>query len=150
VGLFSTEKNVEENPSDDQPDTGPRRLPASGDKLQELLSSFSINHELGVARMGMIGPDTTFITTNSVNMTGSMQISANWAIYFGNIGYDFQTNQLTYPDIGISRDLHCWILSFNWQPTRGTYAFNIRVKPGTFEFLKFPYKRGNYDSSGGF
>jgi hypothetical protein len=83
-------------------------------------------------------------------MVGGMEVTPNWSIYFGNIGYDFISKQLTYPDIGISRDLHCWQMTFNWQPTRGTYAFNISVKPGTFDFLKVPYKRGNYDSSGGF
>ena len=98
----------------------------------------------------MTGPDITRVTTNNINMVGGMEVTPNWSIYFGNIGYDFISKRLTYPDIGLSRDLHCWQMSFNWQPTRGTYAFNISVKPGTFDFLKVPYKRGNYDSTGGF
>ncbi len=131
--------------------------PASGNsyrnqtsKFEELLSGFNINHEFGAIRMGMIGPDVTMVTTNSVNLIGSMKLTPNWSIYFGNIGYDFISKRITYPDIGLSRNLHCWEMSFNWQPTRGTYAFNINVKPGTFDFLKVPYKRGNYDASGGF
>jgi hypothetical protein len=126
------------------------RVTPTGDRFEDLLGRFSISHEFGVVQMGMTGPDETRITTNSINMIGSMQVTPNWTIFFGNIGYDFISKQLTYPDIGISRDLHCWQMSFNWQPTRGTYAFNISVKPGTFDFLKVPYKRGNYDSSGGF
>ncbi len=119
-------------------------------RFAELLSGFSISHEFGALRMGMDGPDITMVTTNSVNMIGSMRLTPNWSIFFGNIGYDFISNQITYPDIGLTRDLHCWQMSFNWQPTRGTYAFNINVKPGTFDFLKVPYKQDNYDSSGGF
>lgn len=119
-------------------------------KFEELLSGFNINHEFGAVRVGMSGPDVTMVTTNSINMTGGMKLTPNWSIYFGNIGYDFISKRITYPDIGLSRDLHCWQMSFNWQPTRGTYAFNINVKPGTFDFLKVPYKRGNYDASGGF
>lgn len=122
----------------------------SRDKFEQLLSGFSINHELGIVRMGETGPDITMVTTNSINMIGGMKVTPNWSIYFGNIGYDFISKRITYPDIGIARDLHCWQMSFNWQPTRGTYAFNINVKPGTFDFLKVPYKRSNYDSSGGF
>jgi hypothetical protein len=132
------------------PEETSKRMPDKRDKLEELLSGFSINHELGIVRMGMNGPDETRVTTNNINMVGSMRLTPNWSIYFGNIGYDFLSNQITYPDIGISRDLHCWQLSFNFQPTRGTYAFNINVKPGTFDFIKLPYKRGNYDTSGGF
>jgi len=134
-----------EGPNVNQPRTVDTR-----DKFEDLLSGFSISHEFGVVRMGMVGTDMTVVTTNNINMVGGMEITPNWSIYFGNIGYDFISKQITYPDLGIARDLHCWQLSFNWQPTRGTYAFNISVKPGTFDFLKVPYKRGNYDSSGGF
>jgi len=128
----------------------PGRPKDNRDKFEDLLASFSISHEFGVERRGINGPDFNMVTTNSINLVGGMEITPNWSIYFGNIGYDFISKQITYPDIGLSRDLHCWQLSFNWQPTRGTYAFNINVKPGTFDFLKVPYKRGNYDSSGGF
>jgi len=142
--LFSPEVPV-------QPDeSGTKTIKDTRSKFEDLLSGFSINHELGIVRMGMTGPDITRVTTNNINMVGGMEVTPNWSIYFGNIGYDFISKRLTYPDIGLSRDLHCWQMSFNWQPTRGTYAFNISVKPGTFDFLKVPYKRGNYDSTGGF
>lgn len=130
------------------PQSGPGRLPTSRDKFFDLLSRFSINHELGLMRLGRTGKDTTGITTNSINMVGSMQITPNWSIIFGNIGYDFESKQLTYPDIGLARDLHCWQLSFNFQPTRRTYSFHIGVKPGSFDFLKFPYRRGNQEGFG--
>jgi len=125
-----------------------KKLPVKGDKFLELLSNFQINHELGVARAWMPGRDTTIITTNNINLVGSIQLTPNWSINFGNIGYDFRSKQLTYPDVGIARDLHCWQLSFSFQPTRGTYAFHLGVKPGSFDFLKFPYNKGNYDSFG--
>ncbi|HZV71104.1 MAG TPA: putative LPS assembly protein LptD [Saprospiraceae bacterium] len=125
-----------------------KKLPVKGDKFFELLSNFQINHELGIIRTWRSGRDSTSISTNSVNLVGSIQLTPNWSINFGNIGYDFKSKQLTYPDIGIARDLHCWQLSFSFQPTRGTYAFHLGVKPGSFDFLKFPYNRGNYDSFG--
>jgi hypothetical protein len=149
--LFSSEEEKKSSASQGNKSApGPKKILDTREKFLDLLSSFSINHELGIVRMGMPGRDTNLITTNSINMVGSMQLTPNWSIYFGNVGYDFNSKQLTYPDIGLSRNLHCWQMSFNWQPTRGTYAFNIGVKPGTFEFLKLPYRRGNYDTSGGF
>ena len=59
----------------------------------------------------------------------------------GNIGYDFVQKQLTYPDFSFSRDLHCWEMGMSWQPVRGTYAFYLRVKPGTLDFIKVPYQQ---------
>src|SRR5690606_13400901 len=108
-----------------EPKTAPKSLPVRGDKFADLLGDFSISHELGLLRMGQPGQDTTLVTTHSVNMVGSMRLTPNWTIFFGNVGYDFRSKQLTYPDVGIARDLHCWQIAFNWQPTRGTYAFFI-------------------------
>ncbi|MEP6648042.1 MAG: putative LPS assembly protein LptD, partial [Saprospiraceae bacterium] len=130
------------------PVTPTNKLPVKGEKFLNLLSTFSVNHELGIARVWMPGRDSTIITTNSINMVGSMQITPNWSIQFGNIGYDFNSKQLTYPDIGLARDLHCWQMSFSFQPTRGTYSFHLGVKPGSFDFLKFPYNKGTQDSFG--
>ncbi len=144
-----TRKAAQTNTEEQKSSGASKKLP-SGDLFLDLLSNFTISHELGLLRMGRTGKDTTITTTHTVNMIGSMRLTPNWHIRFGNIGYDFRSKQLTYPDIGLVRDLHCWQLSFNFQPDRGTYSFNIGVKPGTFDFLKFPYRRGNYDVLGDF
>ena len=60
-------------------------------------------------------------------------------------GYDFKNKGLTYPDIGFSRILHCWQMTFSYQPDRGTYSFNIFASQGTFNFLKLPYRKDIYD-----
>lgn len=150
LSLFSNKESTDPVPASEVTPAAQNKLPTAKDKFFDLLSRFSINHELGIMRFGMPGVDTTIISTNSINMVGSMQITPNWSLIFGNIGYDFRSKQLTYPDIGLARDLHCWQLSFNFQPTRGTYSFHIGVKPGSFDFLKFPYRRGNYDIPSGF
>jgi hypothetical protein len=120
------------------------------DEFLNLLTNFTISHDLFVVRTGRIGKDTTMITTNTVNLVGSMRVTANWSVNFGNIGYDFRAKEITYPDIGLTRDLHCWQLSFSFQPDRNTYSFYIGVKPGTFDFLKYQKRRGNYDAGNQF
>ena len=146
-GIF-TKKEERDVRGSERPPGQPPALPTGKDKFFDLISGFSINHELGIMRFGMPGSDTTIVSTNSINMVGSMKLTPNWSIRFGNIGYDFRSKQLTYPDIGLARDLHCWEMSFNFQPTRGTYSFHIGVKPGSFDFLKFPYRRSNQDALG--
>ena len=121
-----------------RPTSGSSKIPVQGDKFFELLNNFSINHELGISRMWLPGTDTTFITTNNVNMTGTMQLTPNWGVRVGNIGYDFISKKLTYPDIGLVRNLHCWELAFNFQPTRGTYTFHIGVSFAAQKYFCLP------------
>ena len=91
--------------------------------------------------------DTFLIGTNNISFAGSIPLNSKWSLDLNNISYDFPSKRLVYPDIGISRDLHCWQLSLSWQPTRGTYSFFIAVKPGTLDFIKVPYRKNYYDAS---
>ncbi|MEO5905439.1 MAG: putative LPS assembly protein LptD, partial [Saprospiraceae bacterium] len=148
IGLFTGGNDDDQNTSTSRSAAPKKRLPTVEDKFMDLFTGFSINHEFQLVRSDRITGDTTFVSAHTVNMVGSLSITPNWSINVGNIGYDFQSKELTYPDIGLSRDLHCWELAFSFQPDRGTYSFHIGVKPGSFDFLKFPYRRGNYDSFG--
>ena len=120
------------------------------DEFLNLLNNFTVSHDFYVSRIGRTGKDTTVITTNTVNLVGNMRVTPNWSVTFGNIGYDFRAKKLTYPDIGLTRDLHCWQMTFNFQPDRNTYSFWIGVKPGTFDFLKYQKHRGIYDTGNQF
>ena len=120
------------------------------DSFLELFDNFNISHNFVVNRIGQIGRDTTIVGTHTLNMSGNMKLTPGWSIRVGNIGYDFRSKRLTYPDLGFTRDLHCWQLTFSWQPARGTYSMFIGVKPGTLDFIKAPYRRNNVDAFGGF
>jgi hypothetical protein len=129
--------------------SGPQRsTQEESDLFFDLFDGFSIDHNLSLVRDGR--RDTTMITTHTINMRGSINLSPKWSINVGNIGYDFRSERLTYPDIGFSRDLHCWFLNLSWQPERGTYSLQIGVKPGTLDFIKIPHKRNTQDTFGGF
>ncbi len=117
------------------------RKPKVGEEsLTDMLESFRMSHNFSVSRTSISGRDTT-IFQNALYTSGNIPISKKWKINVGNIGYDFSSKRLTYPDFGFFRDLHCWEMGVNWQPTRGTYSFYLRVKPGTLDFLKIPYNK---------
>ena len=116
-----------------------------------LFENFRIGHNLVFDWEGLPdGRDTFKISTHSINCQGSIQMTDNWNINIGNFGYDFVRKGITYPSVGFSRNLHCWEMGMNWQPTRGTYSFFIQVRPGTLDFLKIPYNRNNIDARSGF
>lgn len=128
--------------------TGPK-LPK--DDLLSMFDNFRVDHRVSFARQLIptgygTARDTFTIGTNSLNFSGSVPLSAKWSLDVDNISYDFISKSLVYPSFGFTRDLHCWQLSFRWQPDRGTYEFFIGVKPGSLDFVKVPYRRNIFDA----
>ena len=112
-----------------------------------LFENFRISHNFTLDfNRQADGTDTLTIGTHSINCNGSIKLTDNWNINIGNFGYDFVRKGVTYPSLGFSRDLHCWQMGANWQPTRGTYSFFIQVKPGSLDFINIPYNRNNADA----
>ena len=112
-----------------------------------LFENFSISHNLAM-RLDKTdeGRDTFFVSTHAINFQGRVDLTPNWGIRVGNFGYDFVRKGISYPSVGFTRNLHCWELGLQWAPTRGTYSFYIRVKPGSLDFLNIPYERNNADA----
>jgi hypothetical protein len=115
-----------------------------------LLESFALQHNITMDLRPVNGKDTLVITTNAINTAGSVQISEKWSIGITNIGYDFNAKQITYPSFNFTRDLHCWEMLFGWFPQIGAYTFMIKVKPGTLDFIKVPYRRNSVGNFVGF
>jgi hypothetical protein len=86
------------------------------------------------------------LTDFEIRTAGTVALSPKWNFRVGNIGYNFVRNELSFPDLGLIRDLHCWQMEINWLPTRGSYNFAIYVKPGSMGFLRLPYQRNNLDN----
>ena len=119
----------------------------------DLFDNFRINHNVSATWTKVTGTqrDTLVIGANSLNLTGSLQLTQNIALNLGNFGYDFSRKGFSYPYLSFSFGLHCWEMNLSWAPTRGTYTFFIGVRPGSpLEFLKIPYNRNNADRFGGF
>lgn len=117
------------------------------DGVMGLFDRISVNHNLRLTYDVQVDHDSLFISSHDVSINGSIPLSKNWNINIGRIGYSFQQGRITYPELGFSRDLHCWNMGFNWQPERGSYNFFIGVDPGTLDFLKMPYTRNQFDRS---
>jgi hypothetical protein len=112
----------------------------------ELIKNINISYNLVINNRYVNGVDSTLITANQLNLSGSINLSKGWFIRIGNIGYSFKDERITFPDFTFARDLHCWQMGLSWQPERQTWNFFIRVKPGTLGFLEVPVKRGVYDT----
>lgn len=78
-------------------------------------------------------------STTYSNISGSLSFSLTRSWKFDVTGsYDFKNKEFAAPQIRISRDLHCWLMNFTWNPI-GTYTgfrFEIRVKAPQLQDLK--------------
>jgi len=131
---------------------GQNEPPQPQDGFLKFLEGFNLNHSLVFNAAKDNNQQTNWeIRTHSINVTiQQIKLTENWGVGVGNIGYDFKNKRTTYPDLRITRDLHCWEAFFSWQPQRGTYYFTIKVKNAPLDALKIPYSKNNVDAFGGF
>ena len=87
----------------------------------------------------------------SLNMSGGINfnLTPNWKFSFTG-SYDFQRHEFAAPQIRISRDLHCWLMNFTWNPigTYRGYRFEIRVKAPQLQDLKITKQDQFYSGRG--
>ena len=96
--------------------------------------------------------DTIYRTHNaSINQTlsinGSIELTEKWKIDF-NSGFDFRTKKISQTLFTISRDLHCWNMTFTWVPF-GPYkewSFGIRLNSNMLgDAMKYDKRSGYRD-----
>ncbi len=110
----------------------------------DFIRDLSLEHLMNIR----FEPDTVIISSNTLSLRTQLNLSAKWQFSLG-LGYDFKSKNLTYPDINVSRDLHCWNMGLGWQPTRGTYSFFLKVNPGSLDFISVPWQKNQFDSGFG-
>lgn len=111
---------------------------ASSTGAREFFRSFRINYDLGITwEVNRYNRDTLLITRHVLSTQGNIRLTKKWNLTIGHIGYDIKANQLTYPDIGFERDLHCWKMNFSWRPRAGHYSFFIGVNSSDLSFIKY-------------
>ena len=91
-------------------------------------------------------PRPPLLALNSVGGTGSVKLTENLRVSY-NLGYDFTNKTITYPNLTILRDLHCWQVNATWIPfgiTKG-YQFTIAAKSSLLQDLKL--NRNRYQQS---
>jgi lipopolysaccharide assembly outer membrane protein LptD (OstA) len=73
------------------------------------------------------------------NVSGNLDFNLTPAWKFSFTGsYDIKNREFSAPQVQISRDLHCWIMNFTWNPvgTYRGYRLEIKVKASQLQDLK--------------
>lgn len=95
---------------------------------------------------GYTKPANTRTIQNTLNLRGNFSVTRKWKIE-GTTGYDFGRRKISLTTFGVTRDLHCWVMTFQWVPfgERQSYSFTIRVKASMLQDLKYDKRKEYYD-----
>jgi hypothetical protein len=73
----------------------------------------------------------------TLSFGGQINITPKWKVS-ATSGWDFTNNQLSFTQMQIARDLHCWQMTFSWIPLgpRKSWNFTLRLKSALLKDLK--------------
>lgn len=70
-------------------------------------------------------PDKRFRQNNNLVLSGDVSFTERWKLGL-NSSYNLETQDLTHSRLTLTRDMHCWQLSFFWTPIGGQQSFLVR------------------------
>lgn len=95
---------------------------------------------------GAKAPLSKSTISQMVRINGDFSLTPKWKFGYST-GYDFQQKEVTATSFNISRDLHCWEMTFSCIPfgTHQSYNFQINVRSSLLKDLKLTKKDSWYD-----
>ncbi|MFI3332672.1 MAG: putative LPS assembly protein LptD [Rikenellaceae bacterium] len=106
--------------------------------------NYSINYGISYVNNGTTGYTPNI--TQTVGFNGSATLTDKMGMTFSG-SYDIVNNKLSGTQIAMTRDLHCWQMSFSWIPF-GNYkqwSFNIGVKAASLADIKYDKSESMYE-----
>ncbi|MDL2231647.1 LPS-assembly protein LptD [Porphyromonadaceae bacterium OttesenSCG-928-L07] len=84
--------------------------------------------------------------TQNLRVNGDFSLTPKWKFGFSS-GYDFDNHEITATSFNISRDLHCWDMTFSCIPfgTHQSFNFQINVRSSLLKDLKLTKRSSFYD-----
>jgi hypothetical protein len=91
----------------------------------------------------------TYSRSSTLNASLSFNLTEKWQISTSG-SYDFVRKQHFIPSLSVTRDLHCWTMSFSWYPMGilEGYRFELKVKAPQLQDLKVTKQSNNRGAYG--
>lgn len=77
-----------------------------------------------------------------LSLNSNISLSRNWKVGW-TLRYDWVDKKITNQNFNITRDLHCWEMTFSWQPTFEYYRFQINIKESVLRDIKVTKQPAN-------
>jgi len=127
----------------------PNNLPLANKNLDEFgYVRFDVPWSLRMAyNFSYSKPGLRTNVNQTMTLSGDVRLTPKMAINY-NTGYDFKQKEITMTRVGISRDLHCWEMSFSWIPVgyMKSWNFTIRAKASMLQDLKYERRKDYHEN----
>ncbi len=111
--------------------------------------SLRADYVLSISKNGYDPDKKEFLSsiTQTIRYSGNLSLTKKWKLNFSS-GYDIQKRKATTSSISVTRDLHCWQMSFRWVPfgIRKSYFFQVNLKSSILEGIEFKRQESWYDN----
>ncbi|HKK41104.1 MAG TPA: putative LPS assembly protein LptD, partial [Bacteroidales bacterium] len=144
AGRGNIDNNNPLDQSDDiaQNDAGSGLYDEYGYPVFDVPWSMNVSYNLSYSKPGLKSN-----ISQTLSVRGNVSLTKKMSITYTS-GYDFTGKKITMTQIGITRDLHCWEMNFNWVPngTMKMWNFTIRVKASVLGDLKYERRKDFHDT----
>lgn len=89
--------------------------------------SFSHVYSIYANQTKTINDQENFKTIQTLMATGDISFTKRWKIAT-TTNFDLETKRITNTRLTLSRNMHCWALSFNWTPIGNNKSFLLSIK----------------------
>jgi hypothetical protein len=103
--------------------------------------SLSFSYSLNYSK-----PYKTSEVVQVLDFNGTVALTKKWNIGFQS-GYDFKQKEFSYTTFNISRNLHCWVMTFDFAPFGAFRFYNFRIAALStlLNDLKYETRKDYYD-----
>lgn len=107
--------------------------------------NFGFDYSFNYSGPSSGAPDGRFSQT--LGIRGNVSLTEKWKIAM-NTNFDIQAREFSYTSLNISRDLHCWQMTFNFVPFgyMKSYSFTINAKSAMLKDLMLKKQESHYDN----
>lgn len=86
--------------------------------------------------------------SQTLGFRGNVSITEKWKMSM-NTNFDIQAGEFSFTTFNLTRDLHCWAMSFNFVPFgfRKSYSFTINARSSMLSDLKLQKRKSHYDNN---
>jgi|TARA_R110000737_G_scaffold115473_1_gene148375 hypothetical protein len=105
-------------------------------------ATFSHNVTWNINQFRSIGNRERSNIVQTLRLDGDVSFTKRWKLS-GNSSFDFETAKITYTQLALVRDMHCWQLSFNWTPIAQVkfFSFQMNAKASMFQDAKIRFQK---------
>ena len=145
---FQSKKGQEEAAETKAADEENQILPGGYDQYYDFNIPWDFRFDYSLTYTNPFKPNTKASIMQSLNFGGRLSLTENWRLSM-NTNFDVQAMKFSFTNFTVSRELHCWAMSFNFIPfgARKSYSFTLNAKSSMLKDLKLEKQRSWFDNN---